>query len=409
MKATETVSLMTVLALAACGSAESPAMAAVQIDTLASGVVRTISNAPVEAGRWQIVHERDVQPAEGEPGELLNPQDIALADDGTLYVVESEPAVIAVYGPDGQLLRNIGGAGAGPGEFTVGFIALRGDTLVLQDPGQARATVYQASTGEVLSIRPSPCCYWSSIGIDGSGRAYLRMMSPPDSTLGPTQSFLRFPIGASGGDTVLVPQASAAGDLPRWTVTSAGGARMFSTTVPFAPRAHEETDPTGGLIVAFGAEYQLRRTSNGLDTLALFGRTHPPAQVTDAMRNEAVEERVKAMQTPNALEGGMDEATLRRAFDPSLIPNTYPAFERIHLDRAGRVFVRHPGPDTLHVRFDLFSADNLWLDSLTVPDAGWAKSPYQAVAFSRTHIAVVGEDADGLPIVRIYRVNRGER
>ena len=151
MQTTRTIALVL---LAGCGSADARE-SLVTIDTLPGGIPNVTTTAPVAQQGWALRHVRDVGPAPGEPGELVDPQDLALADDGTLYVVEQGPATLNVYDSTGRWQRTIGRDGSGPGEFTAAFIAVRGDTLVLQDPAQSRVTVYRASTGEVLSTRPS--------------------------------------------------------------------------------------------------------------------------------------------------------------------------------------------------------------------------------------------------------------
>lgn len=77
--------------VAACAGGGDDASDLFTIDTLPGGIPQVVSSAPIEPGQWSLVHERDVQPAEGEPGELLNPEDIALGEDGILYVVENSP------------------------------------------------------------------------------------------------------------------------------------------------------------------------------------------------------------------------------------------------------------------------------------------------------------------------------
>lgn len=397
------------LTLAACTSQDSALQPhAYSVDTLPGGITSTVSTAPTEPGMWALHHERDVHPAAGTPGELLDPQDVALADDGTLYLVEDDPAVINVYRPDGTFARSIGGAGAGPGEFTGGFIALHGDTLVLQDPRQSRATVYRASTGEVLSIRPTACCFWSPIRVDAKGRAWLPMMAPPDTAGAPTRSFLTLLLAGGEADTVLVPEDPAVADEPRWRVTGNNGQMKMTMPVPLQPRAHEEVDPTGGLITGYSRNYELRRTTDGRDTVALFGRSFTPVPVTGAERQSLIDERVR-QQLAGGGVNGPDEILLRKAFDPSLIPDQRPAYQRLYVDGSGRTFVMQAAADTMAVHFDLFGPNGIWLDSLTLPEPGWARQAYASVAFSKDHLAVVGEDANGLPIVRIYLLERMEQ
>lgn len=398
------LSLITLLLItAACGDRTTPDL--VTIDTLPGGIVRTIASGPTEPGRWTLVHERDVQGVPGTPSELLNPESFALADDGTLYVVETDPPVINVYGPDGELTRHFGRSGAGPGEFNGGFVALRGDTLVLHDPRQARSTVFRASTGEVLSIRNTTCCYWHAIDVDGQGRAWIRSIAEPDSGSAPGQVFVRFALGGTGADTLTVPQNAAAGSEPRWTVLRPDGTAVFSMTIPFMPQAVEAVDPHGGLVTGYSNEYVLRRSRDGRDTVALFGRTFTPVPITPEERATAIETRVSmAIETSG---GAADEISVRKELDPSQIPANHPAFNGLglYVDRAGRTWVRRSLPDSLNVHFDLFSAEGVWLDELTVASPLWASTAYRPIAFSSTHLALLDEDADGLPLIRVFRLS----
>ncbi|HRP07322.1 MAG TPA: 6-bladed beta-propeller, partial [Gemmatimonadales bacterium] len=152
----------TALLLAACANDSTPE-SLVTIDTLPGGIPRVISSAPVDSGHWSLVHLHDIQPGEGEPGELGQPSDVALGDDGRLYVVESSPIGIMVFDSDGKYLRTIGRSGGGPGEFNSAFVAVRGDTLAVQDPSQSRGTTIDLRNDSVISIVSTSCCYWYPI------------------------------------------------------------------------------------------------------------------------------------------------------------------------------------------------------------------------------------------------------
>lgn len=61
------------------------------------------------------------------------------ADDGTVYVLESQVPEIRVYDRQGRRLRTVGGPGEGPGEFAFpSAFGLVGDTLWVNDPGNQR-------------------------------------------------------------------------------------------------------------------------------------------------------------------------------------------------------------------------------------------------------------------------------
>lgn len=388
--------------LTACGTADARE-SLVTVDSLPGGIPVVTTAAPLDSGQWALVHERDVRPGEGEPGELLDPQDLALADDGTLYVAEQSPAIVNVYSPDGRYLRSIGREGAGPGEFHVGFIALHGDTLVLQDPRNTRAVSYLASDGTMLVTRPTTCCYWAPIRIDRQGRAVARGMAPSDTSLD-GQAFLRFPVGGTAVESLFVLERKPGGETPMWVIGD-GKTMQMMTTVPLQPQSLYLPHPSGEFVTGWAGEYRIRFTRDGRDTTRIFGRPWTALPVTAAEKQQIVDQRV-AQMLGNQMAGALSEEQLRRSFDITKIPDLRPAYETAWADGEGRIWVRQSSADTVAVHFDLFDAEGRWLDVLSLAEPSWAASSYRPLAFSRTHLALAVEDEDGLPVVRIYRIAR---
>ena len=389
--------------LAACGSADARE-ALVTIDTLPGGIPRVTTAAPIDSGMWALVHERDVRPAEGEPGELLNPSDLALADDGTLYVVEDNPVVVNVYGSDGRFVKVLTREGSGPGEVSSAWIALRGDTLAIQDPSQSRGTTLDVRDGSLISTRVTAGRYWHPIGIDGQGRAVARMMLPPDSTTGPRQGYVRFAMTGEVTDTAIVPERAEPAGLKQWAVGE-GGRMMFSRQVPLRPRGEHAVDPTGGFVTGWSGEYALVASRNGADTSMVFRRPFTAEPVTASQKTDIVEQVIAGFAMNQM---GVTEDMLRKAFDPSAIPDQRPAFEGLWVDRAGRRWVRLSSADTTTVRLDLFDRDGRWLDQLSVPSTDWPREAWQPTSFSRDRVAVILEGEDGLPAIRVFRIVRRE-
>lgn len=391
----------------ACGDV-SAASKYVQVDTLPGGVPRTLTSEPIESGQWRLERARDIQPAELDSAELLEPRDIAIADDGSVLVVDARPTVIKVYDPNGRHVRSIGREGSGPGEFRSAFIAVRGDTLVVQDPQNSRATTFDWRTGAMLSERRTACCYFSPIGIDGEGRAIARSINrPPDSTLKNAQGFVRFPVNARTADTMFVVERQNTTEGKPWLIRETIGGRSLvrmAVGVPLQPRAHYAVDPTGGFVTGWSGDYTLRVTRDGRDTVSLFGRAYTAEPVTGAEKQRIVEERVAEMREGN--RDGPSEDVLRASFDPSLIPDTRPAYDVFAIDAAGRRWVRLPSSDTSTVRFDLFDREGRWLDVIQVPRSVWPRTVYASVAWGRSEAAVILEGEDARPLVRVYRIVR---
>ena len=386
--------------LNACGEGRRTAQF-VETDTLAGGIPRVLSSHPIDSGRWRLVRARDIEPPELDSAELLNPRDLAIADDGSVLVVDSRPTQVKVYGPDGRLRRIIGREGSGPGEFRSGYAAVRGDTLVVQDPQNARATTFDWRTGAALSERHTACCYFSPITIDDAGRAVVRSMSQPsDSTWRNALGFVRFPVNARTADTIFVLGRQDTDPTPIWVVRQ-GNRMLMSVPVPLRPYAHTAVDPMGGFVTGWSGEYLLRSTRDGRDTVMLFGRTWTPAAVTGAEKQSIVDSRIAEM---TAEGDGPSAATLRAAFDVSMIPDQRPAYDGIAVDAAGRRWVRRTATDTATVHFDLFDHDGRWLDVVAVAAEGWPRSTWASVAWGREEAAVILEDAAGRPLVRVYRI-----
>jgi hypothetical protein len=391
-------------ALAACSDAPQ-VVSPVRVDTLPGGIVRTMSNAPSDPGKWSLVALRDIAPEEGAAGELENPSSIAIDDDGSIVVYESGANVIKVYGPDGELARTFGRNGQGPGEFQSGFIALVGDTLLVQDPANTRITSFLWRTGALLEVRRSVCCYWSPIYTDGLGRAWARSIaSAPDTTSKHAQGFVRYAASGDRADTIFAYERPGLPEPKPWLVREGSLTRM-SMTVPLQPRAVWAIDRSGALITGFSGEYSLRVTTHGIDTVAIFGRDWTAEDVAGDESAALVDTAVARIRKSNPT--GTSEQVLRVAFDPALIPSRRPAYDKVDVDGAGRRWVwrsRRIGTDA---RFDLFDSTGVWLDSLSVPAASWVSNEWRPVSWGSNSVAIVLEGEDGRPLIRVYEIRRG--
>lgn len=399
MRTAATLSLLVpALLVSACGDRRA-ADTGVTVDTLPGGIVRSISTAPAEPGRWTLELARDVQPEDGSEGELLEPIELALADDGSVIVFE-ESGRVQVYDPSGRFVRAMGRSGSGPGEFQAGMLALRGDTLLVADPLNQRVSAWLWRTGALVAEQRTVCCVWSSVGTDAEGRLWVPMLgSPPDSGFTFSQTYHRTTATGGGADTVIALERRG---LPRGTPWRISTERMQMTMdVPLQPKAIFVPDPKGGLITGWSGEYSLRLTSDGRDTTALFGRTWTPVSVTAAEKSRIVEARVALqMQTRQ-----FDEATWRRALDPSLIPSTRPAWESVSVDGHARRWIGVSQADSTRRSFDLFSPEGRWLDTVHVSHALWPLQSSEP-AWAREEVAVIIEAEDGRPMLRVFAIRR---
>jgi hypothetical protein len=389
------------LILSLACSTDQPPQRTARIDTLPGGIVRTISDAPLgwtdTAGAWKLVLLHEIQPAEGDSGELFDPQDLAMNERGDIFVKDQKPDVIKVFDASGMYRRSIGRQGSGPGEFRVAFIAVRGDTLITQDPQNSRITTFNAETGATLATWRSTCCYWFPIALDGQGRVVFYAMGQ-DSTRPNAQAIVRARLDGTGMDTAWATQRPR-DESKLWTVTQ-GKEMQMMMAVPYQTDDVHGVDPVGALLSGWNGEYLLRTTRDGRDTVALFGRTWTPEPVSGAEREAIVEKRIKEQEG-----SGVPEAVFRTAFKPEYIPDTKPSFISIEGDPAGNRWLRLESGDTLQVHYDVFDPAGRWLGPVTVPRAQWSIS-YQRPAWGRDRVAVLGEGEDGRPVVRVFRIEK---
>ena len=393
--------LLLIAGLAGCARGEAAtSLGRVTVDTV-GGRPRTMTEVATgwtDTNGWKLVELARIVGGTDRPGDLIEPQSVALTVDGAIYASDKSPAVIKQYTSIGTFVRSIGREGQGPGEFVVGFIAIHGETLFLHDPQQSRTSVFDTA-GAFQRSWPSSCCYWSPLVVDSAGNVGVPGPPPRDQQQGdrnPWQRTMRwFRSDSALVDTTLFP-AGAAEKV--WTVKQ-GKRGMMITSVPFAPGLQFGILPDRRVVAGFSDHYQLAVTAkNGADTVALFGRSWIPVDVPEAMRRAEIE----GMVTSN--KSWINETVLRNAFVYSDIPATAPAFDWMGTDGRGDLRIRTPVPaDSTRSLFDVFDPQFRWLGQ--VSGSRYLRS--WGMGISGDRVFGYGEDEEGNPVVVVYRIVRG--
>lgn len=394
--------------LAACAE-RGPMLPVPQVTTLPNGVVEVKNSGPsawADTSGWRLVEVYRVGGAGAEgDGELVNPQSIALGADGGLYVADQQPPVIKQYGPDGTFLRKFGREGSGPGEFRVGFIATAPGVLVLHDPRESRTTVFD-SAGTFLRSWPSSCCYWSSIVVTRDTLIHVPTGSIQPDAAGPDRAlprrhYLRYRLDGTLVDTMTIQNPGK--EEPAWTLTGGTGNDKFmmSTSVPLAASATWALDPAGGAIAAWSEDYRFVVSRTGMDTVQLVSLAATAPPISDARRQHIRDSMVTLYTKQFGAEAVED------AFKVSDIPSVAPMFDAIEVDgRRYRWVRRDDGGVRASARFDVFDSTGAYLGAVPVPldfGSSWSN------VWGEDLMATSTEDADGLPVVVMYRIERQVR
>jgi hypothetical protein len=379
--------LALLMLLVACGSSsETNSLAeAATVDTLPNGAVRVINHGPAEwadTNGWKLVLERTIQPASGTPGELLQPRGIAIRADGHLLVGDGPPAQAKLFGPDGEFIRTIGREGDGPGEYRSVNPAWMGDTVAVQD--NRRGTTFTI-TGEPIATFQAVCCVGGPpVKIDDRNR--IRMTGSGVHAPGRfTSRWTWFSVAGERLDSLDVPSA---GDGPTWSIDQGGGG-VATYSVPFAGYSMAETLRDGRIIYGFTSNYSLLLSSNGTDTVAVFGRDDAtPMPIPDSIRQASFEQ----MTSRDSYVSG---AKLEE------IPTTFPLWRELDQDGDGNIWVGRPGPNGMSAFYDVFTLDGGLRGSVAMPwTMAWQTS------WGGDRVAVLDIDENDLPRIRVYRIQR---
>ena len=85
------------------------------------------------------------------------------------------------------------------------------------------------------------------------------------------------------------------------------------------------------------------------------------------------------------------------------IPGSWPIWTEMTTDRDNNIWVALPGEHGAYTRMQVFNPEGVLLGD--VPGVGSA--PFNGV-WTRTRLYAGGENDEGLPIIRVYRIVKGE-
>ena len=336
----------------------------------------------------------------GPPGGYFGTIGSLAADSrDNIYVLDVSSQEVQVFDSEGALLRTLGGAGEGPGEFrfAAGPAVGPGDTVWVADGMSRRYSIF-GPDGTFLRVKT---------------RRINQGQSPERCTFGPDGTYrewaMRFPNEERSGDFSDIDlvhyhpvQVSPHGDtqdtLPRLEFTQQMAeipSRGLRRPVFFGPSLEFALDCADGLWFVHTDEYKLFRRTLAGDTTVVATLDGPrPAEVDEADRDWV-------------------RAVFERRPNPPLVadhlralPARKPIIVEIFVDGAGHVFVI---PETSMVdagqAIDVLREDGVFLGRLSVP-ATVKLTPKGMVHATEDYMLFAGEDDAGTPYVTRLRIRR---
>jgi len=292
------------------------------------------------------------------------PSDVAVDEDGNIYVLDSANARVQKFGPDGKYLATIGRKGQGPGELeypmTLSLNEKRGELAVHQ---QSRGISFFKTDGTYVRQLSLKGMLGGRARLDSRGQIYiLEIIMDNENSRYATKK--------------LAPDGSLLATISETPTPASSG----NTTKAFIPVAFYGIDREDRLIYGFPETYEIQ-IYGPMETKVL-------RKITRAYDPVAVTEEDKAEQRKDVPPG------YTREFE---FPKNHPAYSRFFLSDLGHIFVqtyeKAAGGRLIH---DVFDAEGRFIGRLPLKPSG--------VGILKGKYYALEEDDEGYQYVKRYAV-----
>ncbi|MGH7469692.1 MAG: 6-bladed beta-propeller [Longimicrobiales bacterium] len=391
-----------VLAIVACmvaGCGQEPGMdaGAVDIDILP---------------QWTLIKEQRIGRLNDPDSGFTRVSAVAEGASGKLYVLDAEERQVRVFDPDGKMIRAMGRAGSGPGEFDLPVdLELKGDTLCVTDIGERKLTLFRTD-GTLLGVVPArgvqikvgkpavpitiaPRRLRSDGRFDSAFRIASRRVAVPDSLLVPELLFdSRGEVTDTVGWRMFYPDV--------WPQVALQAGTVFLTNIPDRGRPLYAADDRRRIIVERkpaldGSPYYVRLILQDGDSSEhrFYYRPHRAIE-----KQKVVSEIV---ESSGLLSRGMSGSEARQTVERLVaVPEYQPPITRVLMGADQSIWLHREtwrsGDTETFERWIVLDSEARPLAQLVLPPKTrlrWA---------SRSHIWVVEGDDLGIPWVVRYRL-----
>ncbi len=371
----------------ACGCSGSVQRPPATIEVLSNGVVQ-VTNDARSAASWSLRLLTSIGEEDDSP--LVDPSELVVDSDGRLFVLDQRPAMIRRYAPDGRERAPLAREGSGPGEIRDGgMLLIARDTLMHQDPVQARAQVFLPEEGLIRGWT-GPCCLRLPTRADSLGRYPMPGVAVPATEgaegLFAGRGFLRVLANGTPVDTVAFPVAPSP---PVWRGEDERGA--FGRLIPFSAWTRFVLDRGGRLIWGNQGGTRLIVSTTGLDTVQVIIIPDISAHIPDGLRAGVVNEMIQRRPGLGAVARMRD------------VPTMYPQWSSMTVDEDNRIWLLRPGARGPSSLLEVFRADGVLLARLAAP-LGLESLDRTFITHERFH-AILDDPMLGVAVVRVYTID----
>jgi len=385
-------------------------------ETVDDGSIRTVRtvSGSVWGGPGHLVEEASIGVAEGADEYMLGHVRSLSVHDEQIYVLDNQVPVLRIYDLAGNHLRDIGGQGAGPGEF-------EDPRSVTVDPVDGIIYVRDGTLGRIIRFthEGEPLDTWPLMA--GLSTGTQMVMSVDGSVYTPvyridfdadlfTKGMARMGPEGATGDTIYGPEF----DFEEWEVEvrSEDGESISIDLVPFSPEEMWMLCPGGAVIGGISEEYRFEIHDSEVRVTVV----------------EKSWERIpidpgEARWYRNRLIADFRTVLPGWAWNGREIPRHKPAFAQLIPDQSERIWVRRQGPginvegcdenpedsseflrnpcwqDTF--TFDVFDLNGRYLGAVDVPD-GLLPRPEPFIEGDM--MVALLQDEEGVQYVKRYRL-----
>lgn len=387
------------LAFAAC-SAEPPSYPDWTVPVPEGTTIHEHRYVPAEERTEVLELERDLVISEGMGRGLYQPTALAVAGDGTLFVLDAGNYRVVAFDQQGNALREFGSQGQGPGEFQspLGF-GVAGERVYVSDIRNNRLAAFSTG-GELVADTQFDDRFWARdiSGVDDDGDELL-MIVAPNTPMGAVEEPYEVPW--------TVARYSPTGEQRAVLVGRQASVKAFffsESLVGVLPM--EFANPVGAfapddaIYVTSGDQYQVLAVAPDGETRWALRTSFTPESLTEE-RRVAIIDRLEERQGAFAAELGAELAGARMVW-----PENFAAVENIEADGQGNLCVfpyeyrppdSEPGPELL-VPVDVYSPEGAALFAGMSPINQWQ-------AAYGEHVFRLEDDADtGERVVARYRI-----